>query len=100
MRRTLLCTNCEQERHSLCLGDPCGCECIGQRARDRERTRRGMRRAGRSGRRMGRPSLEIDGNDILKLHAQGFSLREIAHTVGASKSWIQAFLKKRGRKCR
>lgn len=94
----LICPNCIAGDHAKCLGHPCPCGCLAER-RDRaaRTTKAGMRRARRRGRRIGRPSLEIDGNDIVRLRARGRSLREIAAELGASKSWIAAWLKRRRR---
>lgn len=80
----------------MCWGTPCLCGCFTER-RDRaaRTTQAGMRRARRKGRRIGRPSLEIDGNDIVTLRRRGLSLREIAAKLGASKSWIGQFLRRR-----
>jgi DNA invertase Pin-like site-specific DNA recombinase len=59
-----------------------------------ERVKAGMENARRKGKRLGRPSLEVDGTQILELRAQGATLRTIGATVGASAGFVHFWLRK------
>jgi len=58
-----------------------------------ERVRAGLRRARKNGSRIGRPRLEVSQDEVLKLRAQGLSLRKIAESVGVSKDSVANLLK-------
>jgi DNA invertase Pin-like site-specific DNA recombinase len=57
-----------------------------------ERVKAGMQNARRKGKHLGRPSLEVDGTEILELRSQGKSLRAIAAALGTSRSFVQLWL--------
>lgn len=59
-----------------------------------ERVRAGMQNARRKGKRLGRPSLAVEGTQILELRSEGRSLRAIAAAVGSSKTFVQYWLRK------
>ena len=61
----------------------------------RERVCAGMRRARSEGRHIGRPRLKVDREAILKDHARGMSLKELAEKYRVSKASICKILKKR-----
>lgn len=42
---------------------------------------------------VGRPALKIDHNKVFMMNNQGYSLREIAHSLNCSKSSIARILK-------
>jgi len=67
---------------------------VAQLERDliRERVRSGMRRARLEGRRLGRRPLELDQPAILRDHARGLSLGQLAKTYGASRTTIRRVL--------
>lgn len=69
---------------------------VSQLSRDElgDRVSNGMGHAKRAGKRLGRPSLEVDGSEILELRAQGKSLRAIAAVVGSSPDFVRLWLRK------
>lgn len=60
--------------------------CIGQFEKDlaKERTLAGLAHARRKGKTLGRPRRRVDEQEVLRLRAEGRSLREIAETMGVS----------------
>lgn len=67
-----------------------------ERARIRERTQAGLDRARRSGKKLGRPGVEIDADKALLLRRRGLSLRAIANKLGVSHTSLHRFLQARG----
>lgn len=59
-----------------------------ERSRIRERVLAGLGRAKRDGKRLGRPSREVDLSQVLKLRSQGLSMREIAQTLRVPRSTL------------
>jgi len=59
----------------------------------RERTKDGLARAVAQGKRLGRPPFAVKTEDILRLKADGLSLRQIAERVGMSHQGIQKRLR-------
>jgi hypothetical protein len=59
------------------------------------RTKQGIARARAHGVKFGRPRKELDAEKILKLRDSNMSMREIAQTLGVSKTLIFDFLKVR-----
>lgn len=53
-----------------------------------ERVKSGLERARAQGKQLGRPRVEICKESVLKLRAQGLSIRAIAHELGVSKSKV------------
>lgn len=64
-----------------------------ERARIVERTVVGMERARREGKRIGRPRVEIDPDEAMKLKRKGYSLRKAAKKLGVGHSTLQRFYK-------
>ncbi len=58
-----------------------------------ERVKAGLRRAKENGVTIGRPRLTVDRQEVLRLRAQGLSLRKIGETVGISKDSVANLLK-------
>jgi len=58
-----------------------------------ERVKAGLRRAKENGKKLGRPKIEVDGEEIQRLRSQGLSLRAIAKEVSASRTTVGDFLK-------
>ncbi len=58
-----------------------------------ERVRAGMRRAKLEGKHLGRPRLQLDHAEILRQHAAGRPVGELARTFGASRATIHRVLK-------
>ena len=58
-----------------------------------ERIRGGLRRAKALGKRIGRPSLEVNKERIMILKAEGLSIRNIAKQMGASPAFVHKALK-------
>jgi len=59
----------------------------------RERTKDGLARAIAQGKRLGRPPFAINTDEILKLRAEGLSLRQIAEKVGMSHQGVKKRLR-------
>ena len=57
-----------------------------------ERIRGGLRRAKAMGKKIGRPGLQLDTEQIVSLKSEGFSIRAIAKQVGASPSYVHKAL--------
>jgi DNA invertase Pin-like site-specific DNA recombinase len=57
-----------------------------------ERVRAGLRNARAKGKTLGRPRVAVDAARIGRLHAQGYSLREIASELGYSRSLVHKTL--------
>ncbi len=57
-----------------------------------ERVRAGMRRARLEGKHVGRPRLQLDHAEILRQHAAGSPVGELAKTFGASRATIHRIL--------
>jgi DNA invertase Pin-like site-specific DNA recombinase len=68
---------------------------VSQLERDliRERVTAGIRNARASGKMLGRPKNTVDRNDILRLKAQGLSLRKIAERLGVGYGTVRARLR-------
>jgi putative DNA-invertase from lambdoid prophage Rac len=62
------------------------------RLRIGERTRAGLKRAKREGKRLGRPERHVNLDKALRLREAGYSVRQIAKALGVSKSVVQARL--------
>jgi len=60
-----------------------------------ERVKAGLRRARLRGIKIGRPEARIDPEQVFQLRNRGMSIRQIAHTMKASKSTVARCLKKR-----
>jgi len=58
-----------------------------------ERVKAGLRRAKENGVTIGRPRLTVNRQEVLRLRAQGLSLRKIGETVGISKDSVANLLK-------
>ena len=58
-----------------------------------ERVRAGLRRARENGTQLGRPSANVDRDSIIRLRADGCSLREIATEIGISHTTVCEILK-------
>jgi DNA invertase Pin-like site-specific DNA recombinase len=54
----------------------------------RERVTAGMRRAKEKGKALGRPKKEIDLAEAIRLKADGFTVREVAQTLGVSEATL------------
>jgi DNA invertase Pin-like site-specific DNA recombinase len=54
-----------------------------------ERTKAGLQRAKRAGRKLGRRAVEVDLASVERLRAEGFGLRVIAERVGVSVNTLQ-----------
>jgi DNA invertase Pin-like site-specific DNA recombinase len=57
-----------------------------------ERVRAGLRNARAKGKRLGRPRIAVDAARIVRLRAQGCSIREIADELGYSRSLVHKTL--------
>jgi len=57
-----------------------------------ERVKAGLTRAKSQGVKLGRPKIELDVDEVLRLRRRGFSFRQIAKRLGCSKSKIGSFL--------
>ncbi len=57
-----------------------------------ERVKAGLRRAKENGKKLGRPKLSIDTEQIHRLREQGLSLREIAKRIGISRTTVAEIL--------
>lgn len=62
----------------------------------RERTKDGLARAKAQGKRLGRPPKPEMTEEILRLRAQGFSLRQVAGQVGLSHQTVKQRLRRAG----
>ena len=58
-----------------------------------ERVKAGLNRARAQGKRLGRPSADVDGRRVLELHRAGKSLRDIATRLGTSRTKIFKMLR-------
>lgn len=63
-----------------------------ERVRIAERTRAGLERARRNGKRIGRPRVTVDANKAASLRSQGHSLASIAREMAVGKGTIQRTL--------
>jgi DNA invertase Pin-like site-specific DNA recombinase len=61
-----------------------------------ERVHAGLRRARANGKRLGRPTLNLDGKKARQMKEAGLSVRRIAKELGASKSLVASLLSKNG----
>lgn len=61
-----------------------------------ERVRAGLRNARAKGKRLGRPRMVMDSARIARLRAEGRTVREIANTLGVSRSLVHKTLANRG----
>jgi DNA invertase Pin-like site-specific DNA recombinase len=68
---------------------------VAQLERDliRERVTAGIRNARANGKRLGRPKSTVDREEILKLKAQGLSIRQIAKTLGVGYGTVRERLR-------
>jgi len=57
-----------------------------------ERVKAGLRRARESGKRLGRPKLQVDSTQVLRLRSEGLSLRAIAQEMGISRTTVSQIL--------
>ncbi|MBU1158837.1 MAG: recombinase family protein [Candidatus Thermoplasmatota archaeon] len=60
----------------------------------RERTMDGLARARAEGKTLGRPRFDISDSDILRLRAEGLSLKQIAEKIGMSHQGVKKRLRK------
>jgi DNA invertase Pin-like site-specific DNA recombinase len=67
-----------------------------ERVRIGERTRAGLKRAKRDGKRLGRPERHVNVEKALRLRDTGYSVRQIAKALGVSKSVVAARLSGKG----
>jgi len=51
-----------------------------------ERVKAGLRRARKNGKKLGRPKVKVDRDQVKALHSQGYSTRAIAQKLGLTKS--------------
>jgi DNA invertase Pin-like site-specific DNA recombinase len=61
-----------------------------------ERVRAGLRNARARGTRLGRPRISVDASRVARLRAEGRTVREIAVTLGVSRSLVHKTLANRG----
>jgi len=61
-----------------------------------ERVRAGLRNARAKGTRLGRPRISVDASRVARLRAEGQTVREIAVTLGVSRSLVHKTLANRG----
>ncbi len=61
-----------------------------------ERVRAGLRNARAKGARLGRPRISLDVSQVVRLRAEGRTVREIAETLGVSRSLVHKTLTYRG----
>jgi DNA invertase Pin-like site-specific DNA recombinase len=61
-----------------------------------ERVRAGLRNAKAKGTRLGRPRISVDASRVARLRAEGRTVREIALTLGVSRSLVHKTLANRG----
>jgi DNA invertase Pin-like site-specific DNA recombinase len=61
-----------------------------------ERVRAGLRNARAKGTRLGRPRISVDASRVIRLRAEGRTMREIADTLGVSRSVVHKTLANRG----
>jgi DNA invertase Pin-like site-specific DNA recombinase len=61
-----------------------------------ERVRAGLRNARAKGTRLGRPRISVDASRVFRLRAEGRTVREIADTLGISRSLVHKTLANRG----
>jgi len=68
---------------------------MGQLERDimRERVKAGLRRAKEKGKRLGRPKISINIEEVKKLKEEGLTLSSIAKRLGVSKGYLSGALK-------
>jgi len=59
----------------------------------RERVKAGLRRAKENGKRLGRPKISIDIEEVKKLEEEGLTLSSIAKRFGVSKGYLSGVLK-------
>jgi len=57
-----------------------------------ERVKAGLRRAVANGKKLGRPKLDVDVDEVHRLRAQGLSLRDIAKAIGVSRTTVAKLL--------
>ncbi len=62
-----------------------------ERLRIKARTVIGMKRAKLAGRKLGRPRVEIDADEAMRLKRKGYSLRKAAKKLGVGHSTLQRF---------
>lgn len=65
-----------------------------ERNRIRERTRAGLDRARREGKKLGRPGVEVDADKALLLRRRGLSLRQAGKKLGVSHATLHRFYRK------
>jgi len=59
-----------------------------------ERVKAGLRRAKKNGKKLGRPKVSVDMDQVNALHSQGYSTRAIAEELGLTKSTAANLVKK------
>jgi len=57
-----------------------------------ERVKAGLRRAKENGKRLGRPRVKVDVQEILRMRSQGLSLRAIAKETGISRTTVSGIV--------
>ena len=57
-----------------------------------ERVKAGLRRAKENGKKLGRPRVKVDAQEILRMRSQGLSLRAIAEATGISRTTVADLL--------
>jgi len=57
-----------------------------------ERVKAGLRRAKENGKKLGRPKVKVDGQEILRMRSEGLSLRAIAKATGISRTTVSDVL--------
>ncbi len=57
-----------------------------------ERVKAGLRRAKENGKKLGRPSVQVDVEKVLQMRAEGLSLRAIAKETGVSRTTVSDVL--------
>jgi len=57
-----------------------------------ERVKAGLRKAVENGKKLGRPRLDVDVEEVHRLRAQGLSLRDIAKEFGISRTTVSDLL--------
>jgi len=63
-----------------------------ERAIISERVKAGLEKAKAKGKKLGRPKVEVDVEEVKRLRGQGLSIRQIALTMGFKKSLIASCL--------
>lgn len=70
-----------------------------ERLRIKERTKLGIERARREGKKLGRPTVTIDEDKAMKLKRRGLSIRQAAKKLGVGSSTLHRFYRSQSKKC-